>query len=90
VCYHYSTKVITIPSAINPTLYQNIDQSCVQLPDLPKLRSFLGRFAYYKGLFILLEAIEKIEEDIPFVIAGDGELKEEIKRKVEKSKKILS
>jgi len=50
----------------------------------------LGRFAYYKGLFILLEAIEKIEEDIPFVIAGDGELKEEIKRKVEKSKKILS
>ena len=87
----FKQKVITIPLAINPALYQNIDLTNIHLPDLPKdYVLFLGRFAYYKGLFVLLEAIEKIKEDIPFVIAGDGELKEEIKRKEDKSKKNIT
>lgn len=29
----FKQKVITIPSAINPTLYQNIDQSCVHIEE---------------------------------------------------------
>jgi rhamnosyl/mannosyltransferase len=87
----FKQKVITIPSAINPALYQNIDLTNIHLPELPEdYVLFLGRFAYYKGLFVLLEAIENIKEDIPFVITGDGELKDEIRAKVEASKKNIT
>lgn len=86
----FRNKSITIPLSINKEEYLNKNLDYVNIENLPKnYILFLGRFSYYKGIFVLLDAIEQIHEDIPFVIVGNGELSEEIKRKINKSKKNI-
>jgi rhamnosyl/mannosyltransferase len=86
----FKNKVITIPLPINKKEYLDKDLDGVNIIELPKdYVLFLGRFSYYKGIFILLDAIEKIHDDIPFVIVGNGELVEEIKSRITKSKKNI-
>ncbi|MCM8833251.1 MAG: glycosyltransferase, partial [Candidatus Omnitrophica bacterium] len=46
---------------------------------------FLGRLSYYKGIDVLLNAIEIVDKRIPFVIAGEGELSKEIKESLKKA-----
>lgn len=87
----YNNKVTTIPLAINPESYEdiNIENIKIQLMDKEYVL-FLGRFAYYKGIFVLLDAIEMIQKSIPFVIVGDGELSSDVRLRVDKSKKNIT
>jgi len=85
----YSEKVKIVPLSINKDDYFD-SNTLLFNPSLPEnYVLYIGRFSYYKGIFVLLDAIDLIDEDIPFVIAGDGELKEKIKERLHKSKKNI-
>ena len=76
-----------MPLSINKDDYFDSNTLLFNNPSLPEnYVLYIGRFSYYKGIFVLLDAIDLIDEDIPFVIAGDGELKEEVNLLVEQSK----
>ncbi len=49
---------------------------------------FIGRHVPYKGLEYLIEASKYVSDNIHFIIAGQGELTEELKRKAEGDQKI--
>jgi len=85
----FETKTDVLPLSIDVQEYGMAEDVLIEgLPQNYVL--FLGRFSYYKGIFILLEAVENMENDIPFVIVGDGELKDEIRSRIEKiSKNII-
>ena len=86
----FISKVVTIPLSIDKRKYIDRNLDDISIDNLPQeYVLFLGRFSYYKGIFVLLEAIEKIEQNIPFVIVGNGELSEDIKEKVNASKKNI-
>jgi len=86
----FRKKIITIPLSIDKKEYLNKDLDYITIKDLPKdYVLFLGRFSYYKGIFVLLDAIEIINVNIPFVIVGNGKLSDEIKTRVKKSKKNI-
>lgn len=88
VLNHFRSKVITIPLSIDKKKYEEIKD--IKIDNLPKdYVLFLGRFSKYKGIFVLLDAIEMIDEDIPFVIVGDGVLAKEIDDRVSKSGKNI-
>lgn len=86
----FRSKVVVIPLSINKDDYLNKKFYDINIKDLPKdYVLFLGRFSYYKGICVLLDAIEQIDEDIPFVIVGSGELAKEIKERIDKSRKNI-
>jgi len=86
----YKDKLITIPLAISPEEYTNTINCNLDINNLPKnYVLFLGRFSYYKGIFTLLDAIEDINEDIPFVIVGNGDLSNQIYERILKSSKNI-
>ncbi|WP_421717189.1 glycosyltransferase [Arcobacter arenosus] len=86
----FRSKVLIIPLSINRKKYLEKALDNVYIKNLPKdYVLFLGRFSYYKGIFVLLHAIEMIDEMIPFVIVGNGELSNEIKNRIKKSKKNI-
>jgi rhamnosyl/mannosyltransferase len=90
VLQQFRSKVLTIPLSINKKEYLDTNLDNIIIKDLPKdYVLFLGRFSYYKGISVLLDAIEQIDENIPFVIVGHGALVKEIKFKVNKSKKNI-
>jgi glycosyltransferase involved in cell wall biosynthesis len=90
----FKKKVVTIPLSLDINAYKGhiaYTQNNTLSENLPNdYILFLGRFSYYKGIFVLLEAIEKIDESIPFVIVGNGELHKEILDKVRSSKKNIT
>lgn len=49
---------------------------------------FVGRHVPYKGLAYLIEAAENVNENIHFLIAGNGELTEKLKEKSRNNKKV--
>lgn len=49
---------------------------------------FIGRLMEMKGLNLLLDAAEKTEKDILFMIAGDGPMAEAVKKAAKKNGKI--
>ena len=87
----FRSKIATIPLSLNHgdySLDEVIDEITLQnLPEEYVL--FLGRFSYYKGIFVLLDAIELIDDNIPFVIAGNGDLSDSIKERITNSKKNI-
>ncbi|MCP2241259.1 glycosyltransferase [Thermoanaerobacterium thermosaccharolyticum] len=90
---NFKDKILVIPLSLNKKNYfrdydtDNIDSS---LLDLPKdYVMFFGRLSYYKGINVLLEAIYMINKDIPFLIAGTGELNESVRNKVKKTNKKI-
>lgn len=81
-----SEKIITIPNAVN--LPAKIQRNYPDKEEKIKL-FFLARFAYNKGIGILLSAIDQLnklgyEDKIEFYLAGKGPLYEEVKLKNDK------
>lgn len=86
----FRSKVVTIPLSIKQKDYEYINDKNINLENLPKdYVLFLGRFSYYKGIFVLLDAIENIDESIPFVIVGSGELYKDIINKINSMNKNI-
>jgi glycosyltransferase involved in cell wall biosynthesis len=74
----YKEKVTTIPLGFDDKSFA-IEGVCEIVQDLPKdYVLFLGRLSYYKGVFVLLEAINKLDQNIPIVIVGNGELRKDV------------
>lgn len=44
---------------------------------------FVGRFSYYKGLDVLIDAMRLLPQDFTLLLVGDGEQREAIERRVE-------
>ncbi|MGB9814110.1 MAG: glycosyltransferase [Thermovenabulum sp.] len=91
----FREKVVIIPLSLNKEDYININSFAEtnlnsDLLNLPaNYVLFLGRLSYYKGLDVLLDAISIVNENIPFVIAGDGELAGSVNEKIKKSNKKI-
>ncbi|MEI8631911.1 glycosyltransferase [Vibrio sp. PP-XX7] len=86
----FKAKTIIVPLSINTTDYLNIetnDNDNFVLPNDYVL--YLGRFSYYKGICVLLDAFEILETNIPLVIVGNGELVDEIKSRLKETKKNI-
>lgn len=80
---HYADKVEIIPIGLNEPSYPDVDRLD---EDLARVRGrygeefflFVGVLRYYKGLHILLDAIQNTEHRV--VIAGSGPVEAELKR----------
>lgn len=80
----YESKCKIVPLGIDLDRLTDCD-----LVGLERLQSsqcpivlFIGKFRYYKGIHILLEAMKEVRAKL--IIAGDGELKEELLNKVKR------
>ncbi len=77
----YEEKIVVIPNGIDLRKFK---------PGKQREKTtilFVGRLIYYKGLYVLLEAMKRVIREIPeaqLIIAGEGELKEELKKKTSK------
>jgi rhamnosyl/mannosyltransferase len=89
----FKEKIVIIPLSLNKEDYINSFTESNLNSDLSNLPTnyvlFLGRLSYYKGLDVLLDAISIVNENIPFVIAGDGELAGSVNEKIKKSDKKI-
>jgi len=89
----YREKVVVIPLSIDKEDYINVSVDTNLSPELSNLPTdyvlFLGRLSYYKGLDVLLDAINIVNKNIPFVIAGDGELAKSISERIKKSNRKI-
>lgn len=89
----FKEKIVIIPLSLNKEDYingfieSNLNSDLTNLPTDYVL--FLGRLSYYKGLDVLLDAISMVNEDIPFVIAGNGELARSVSEKIKRSSKKI-
>jgi len=87
-------KIATIDNGINVGRFEKqFDQKKIRKQfDIPMTSTVIGtvgRLSFEKGHNILLEAAEKIIKKYPatfFIIAGDGKLKDELKRKAKQLK----
>lgn len=68
-------------------LFQQVDKNIEKDIDF----SFLGRLEYYKGIDILIEAIEicKFEPNTKIYICGPGKLTDELIKKIKKNSSIM-
>lgn len=81
----FSSKVSVIPIGLNFADYPSINREIHSFyrKKLPKyFFLFIGYFRYYKGLQIALNAVK--DTDINLVLAGDGEIKKYLLRKMNK------
>jgi len=89
----FKEKIVIIPLSLNKEDYINSFTKKDLRSDLSSLPTnyvlFLGRLSYYKGLDVLLDAISMVNENIPFVIAGDGELAGSVNEEIKKSNKKI-
>jgi glycosyltransferase involved in cell wall biosynthesis len=85
----YKRKVIVIPPSIDSRKYIRNEKhsSLVSLPKIkPGYILSLGRLSYYKGILVLLGAFKRLSQEITLVIAGDGELKRQIRQIINREK----
>ena len=87
----FKHKVTVIPLSIDSEKYKSTSSKEVVGEDILNLPEgyvlFFGRLSYYKGLDVLLRAIDGIEKNIPFVIAGTGEMEEIVRKKLRESRR---
>lgn len=81
-------KISVIPTAVNSKLYPNRDFVSLYSEIKPFQILFLSRILEEKGIFILIDAINKItslnlNEPLKFVIAGEGEDRIQLAAKIE-------
>jgi rhamnosyl/mannosyltransferase len=78
---NYRKKVKIIPIGIDENTYPKVSKKFVKLWKkklLPDYILFVGQFRYYKGLFILLEALKF--GNFNLIIAGSGSLEVKLKK----------
>jgi glycosyltransferase involved in cell wall biosynthesis len=75
----YVNKVTVVPFWLDNEMHQpKIEQSVTLNHEQEKYFLFLGRLAEYKGLNVLVQAIKQSSDEYKFIIAGQGEMSEEI------------
>ena len=91
----FGQKKYILPYAINEKRLVISDEEKTKAAEIREkykgkvLGFFIGRHVPYKGLRYLIEASSKIEDDkLHFVIAGSGELTEELKQMAQGDNKI--
>ncbi len=86
----FKERVIIIPLSINTIDYLNVEVDGHDQFFLPSdYVLYLGRFSYYKGIYVLLDAFEILDSNIPLVIVGHGELVDEIKSRLKEENKNI-
>jgi len=87
-------KIHLIPNGFDENIFRILPQDAAQLksllglPTRGQLISFVGKFTSFKGIDILLKAMETVQKRVPDVhlaLAGDGELREEMEELVRTS-----
>lgn len=81
----FENKVEIIPLGIDPSPYfqKNVVEESIRLRNYfggKPLVLFVGRFVYYKGVEILIEAFRNIEANL--IMIGRGELEEKLRKRV--------
>lgn len=83
----FGEKKTILPYAIDENRLIISDEEILKAEEIKKryknqvLCFFIGRHVPYKGLQYLIEASEHVKENLHFIIAGSGELTEELKQK---------
>ena len=91
----FKDKVKVIPLSIDPQKYEYIDINNIgeDLRIEKEYVLYLGRFSYYKGIDVLLEAISQLNDNLSatFVIAGSGKINKQLSRKIStlKNKNVI-
>lgn len=82
----FREKTTVIPLSIDVEKYLAFkpEKDYFDLPE--KYALYIGRLSYYKGIVILLEALDILDENVNIVIAGKGEEEEKIKRYIDQKK----
>jgi glycosyltransferase involved in cell wall biosynthesis len=83
--YHYKTTVV--PIGLDKSTYAQPSESVLKhwkktVPE--RFFLFIGVMRYYKGLYILLDALK--DHDFPMVIVGVGPMEQELKERVKQLK----
>lgn len=77
VLKNFKTKCISIPSAIDASKFEVINEEKVaeiRKQYGPRILLFVGRLIYYKGIEYLIESMKSIDANL--IVIGDGPLKE--------------
>jgi len=76
-----AAHVHLLHNAIDRTVFHPDDRKAVREPGVPRIGT-LGRLVHQKGLDVLLASVPFVlkERDVEVVIAGDGELRDELER----------
>lgn len=83
-------KVKILPLTINSKDYLNITSNKKEENIKDNFALFIGRLSYYKGIETLLDAIEKIDIDIEFLIVGTGEMSYKIQERQQLTQKKIT
>lgn len=84
----FLSKCIVIPLSVNPSIFTPWDGTAQEIVGLKQrygkpLMIFIGKFRYYKGLHILIEAMKKIPGRL--LLVGGGPLERKLRSQVSKS-----
>ena len=77
-------RITVIPNGVHPRFYRARDRSESQSAPTHKLRLlFVGRLEEQKNVLRLVDAMADVSAEVELVIVGDGELRDEISRRIE-------
>jgi len=91
---NFKNKTVILPNTVNETklhLFEGEQSEIEKIKEKyhhKKIVFFVGRHVPYKGIEYLIEAEKKISEDCVIVIAGTGDLTENLKNKVGENPRI--
>jgi glycosyltransferase involved in cell wall biosynthesis len=80
-------KLLLNPNGFDDAIFRvkEVDKKKIcqemEIPDFSKMVSFVGKFTNFKGIDVLIQAAKIVTNqisDVIFVLAGDGQLKEEL------------
>ncbi len=80
----FQDKTVTIPLALDPARMTQVRHVTKEQDsfDSRKLVLSVGRFTYYKGFDVLVQAAAHLGEDTKVIIAGDGPLRPRIQDRI--------
>jgi rhamnosyl/mannosyltransferase len=84
----FQDKTVIIPLALDPARMTKVDHVTKMHDSFDSRRLVLsaGRFTYYKGFDVLVQAAIHLREDVQVIIAGDGPLRPKIQELIIKMK----
>lgn len=80
----YREKCVIVPYGVDGKIMEDSKKYCAEYKNNKEIIFlFVGRFVYYKGCSVLLEAFSKVKQG-KLILAGDGVLRQELMEQAER------